>query len=244
MTAYAAVRSPRPAPNTWHNLALTFSGSTLTAAARRRHGGDADRHDVERRAGRHRYQPGRDGPVRQPVGHRGRRAAAAGVRPTGRRRQSGRCLDVPSQARPTAPRSRSGTATAAPTSSGPRRPTARCRSTAPSAWTCSTRRRRRVRRSRIWDCNGGANQRWTVNADGTIVGAESGLCLDVTGQATGNGTRSRSGPATAAPTSAGTADVLCAGGRHGGSSANASRFWHYFPEVVAKTGRDTTTSPK
>lgn len=39
----------------------------------------------------------------------------------------------------------------------------------------------------IWDCNGGANQRWTFNADGTIVGVESGLCLDVTGAATGNG---------------------------------------------------------
>ena len=40
----------------------------------------------------------------------------------------------------------------------------------------------------IFDCNGGANQRWTVNADGTIVGVESGLCLDVTGAATANGT--------------------------------------------------------
>jgi len=39
----------------------------------------------------------------------------------------------------------------------------------------------------IWDCNGGANQRWTFNADGTIVGVQSGLCLDVTGAATGNG---------------------------------------------------------
>jgi hypothetical protein len=41
----------------------------------------------------------------------------------------------------------------------------------------------------IWDCNGGANQRWTVNTDGTIVGVESGLCLDVTGAGTGNGTK-------------------------------------------------------
>jgi hypothetical protein len=29
----------------------------------------------------------------------------------------------------------------------------------------------------IWDCNGGGNQRWRFNADGTIVGAESGRCL-------------------------------------------------------------------
>jgi O-glycosyl hydrolase len=40
----------------------------------------------------------------------------------------------------------------------------------------------------IWDCNGGANQRWTFNADGTIVGVQSGLCLDVTGAGTANNT--------------------------------------------------------
>jgi alpha-galactosidase len=40
----------------------------------------------------------------------------------------------------------------------------------------------------IWDCNGGANQRWTFNPNGTITGQPSGLCLDVSGNATGNGT--------------------------------------------------------
>jgi hypothetical protein len=40
----------------------------------------------------------------------------------------------------------------------------------------------------IYDCNGGANQRWTLNTDGTVVGVESGLCLDVTGAGTANGT--------------------------------------------------------
>lgn len=43
-------------------------------------------------------------------------------------------------------------------------------------------------RVEIWDCNGGGNQQWTLNADGTIVGRESGLCLDVTGAGTANGT--------------------------------------------------------
>jgi hypothetical protein len=43
-------------------------------------------------------------------------------------------------------------------------------------------------RVEIWDCNGGANQQWTLNADGTVVGVESGLCLDVTGAGTANGT--------------------------------------------------------
>ncbi|MGC5307430.1 glycoside hydrolase family 27 protein [Micromonospora zamorensis] len=40
----------------------------------------------------------------------------------------------------------------------------------------------------IWDCNGGANQRWAINANGTISGAQSGLCLDVNNNATANGT--------------------------------------------------------
>jgi len=40
----------------------------------------------------------------------------------------------------------------------------------------------------ISDCNGGTNQQWRVNTDGTIVGVQSGLCLDVTGQGTANGT--------------------------------------------------------
>jgi hypothetical protein len=40
----------------------------------------------------------------------------------------------------------------------------------------------------IFDCTGGANQQWRVNTDGTIVGVQSGLCLDVIGQGTANGT--------------------------------------------------------
>ncbi|GHK01697.1 hypothetical protein SY2F82_34940 [Streptomyces sp. Y2F8-2] len=42
-------------------------------------------------------------------------------------------------------------------------------------------------RVQIWTCTGGANQRWRVNCDGTVVGVESGLCLDVTGACTANG---------------------------------------------------------
>jgi len=39
-----------------------------------------------------------------------------------------------------------------------------------------------------WPCNGGANQKWTVESNGTIVGQQSGLCLDVTGGSTTQGT--------------------------------------------------------
>ncbi|WP_308189809.1 RICIN domain-containing protein [Streptomyces sp. WAC 00631] len=41
----------------------------------------------------------------------------------------------------------------------------------------------------IWDCNNQADQQWNVNADGTITAAQSGLCLDASGQATANGTK-------------------------------------------------------
>jgi len=43
-------------------------------------------------------------------------------------------------------------------------------------------------KAQIWDCNGGTNQNWSVNANGTIAAAQSGLCLDVNGNATANGT--------------------------------------------------------
>jgi alpha-galactosidase len=43
-------------------------------------------------------------------------------------------------------------------------------------------------KAQIWDCNGGTNQQWTINADGTIRGTQSGLCLDVDRNLTANGT--------------------------------------------------------
>ncbi|MCU7729370.1 RICIN domain-containing protein [Actinoplanes sp. KI2] len=43
-------------------------------------------------------------------------------------------------------------------------------------------------KAQLWDCNGGANQQWSLNSDGTIRGAQSGLCLDVDHNLTANGT--------------------------------------------------------
>jgi endo-1,4-beta-xylanase len=40
----------------------------------------------------------------------------------------------------------------------------------------------------IYSCWGGDNQKWRVNSDGTIVGVQSGLCLDAVGGGNGNGT--------------------------------------------------------
>lgn len=41
----------------------------------------------------------------------------------------------------------------------------------------------------IYSCWGGANQQWRVNSDGSIVGVQSGLCLDAVGNGTANGTQ-------------------------------------------------------
>ena len=41
----------------------------------------------------------------------------------------------------------------------------------------------------IWDCNGQSNQKWRLNADGSITGVGSGRCLDMVGNGTANGTR-------------------------------------------------------
>ncbi|GAA4721125.1 beta-xylanase [Phytohabitans rumicis] len=42
-------------------------------------------------------------------------------------------------------------------------------------------------RVQIWDCSSGANQQWVFNSNGTISNAQTGLCLDVNGGATANG---------------------------------------------------------
>ncbi|MFG1876172.1 endo-1,4-beta-xylanase [Sphaerisporangium sp. NPDC049003] len=41
----------------------------------------------------------------------------------------------------------------------------------------------------IYSCWGGDNQKWRLNSDGSIVGVQSGLCLDAIGAGTGNGTQ-------------------------------------------------------
>ena len=47
---------------------------------------------------------------------------------------------------------------------------ANCRSTATSAWTPPARGTAAGTKVDIWDCNGGANQQWNLNTDGTVIG--------------------------------------------------------------------------
>ena len=53
----------------------------------------------------------------------------------------------------------------------------------------------------MWACDGAAAQNWTIESNGTI--GINGSCLDITGGSTPTARSSRSGPATAAPTSNG-----------------------------------------
>ncbi|HET6707138.1 non-reducing end alpha-L-arabinofuranosidase family hydrolase [Amycolatopsis sp.] len=101
---------------------------------------------------------------------------------------SSRCLDVPngSQADGAAPQiyDCSGAASQQWTSTSAGLLTVygnKCLDVPGSATTAGTR-------LQIWTCHGGANQQWRVNADGSVVGVQSGLCLDVAGAATANGT--------------------------------------------------------
>jgi hypothetical protein len=41
----------------------------------------------------------------------------------------------------------------------------------------------------IWTCDGGANQKWTLQANGQLVNSSSNKCLDLVGQGTANGTK-------------------------------------------------------
>lgn len=44
-------------------------------------------------------------------------------------------------------------------------------------------------KAQVYGCWGGDNQKWRINSDGTIVGVQSGLCLDAVNVGTANGTQ-------------------------------------------------------
>ncbi|SCF27355.1 RICIN domain-containing protein [Micromonospora mirobrigensis] len=186
--AMVAIRSgtvAAPGTNTWHNLALTFSGSTITAQIDGATVGTAT--DATWATG----QVGLGTSQGETAQFDNLSVTAVAGPPSTSGRLlgagSGRCLDVPN----------------ASTTNGTQVAIWDCNGGANQNWT-SSGGALRVYGNKcldvlqqatapgsavgIWDCNGGANQQWTLNPDGTIVGAQSGLCLDVTGAGTANGT--------------------------------------------------------
>ncbi|WP_081736252.1 ricin-type beta-trefoil lectin domain protein [Amycolatopsis orientalis] len=163
--------------NRWHTLALGFSGGTITASIDGVVVGTVN--DTTWTAG----QAGlgtSQGETAQfdnfsVVSASGGQSSA--LRNTG----SGRCLDVFGQSQ----------------ANGTRTVVWDCNGGANQWWTLTAGKQLQVygtkcldtegggtapgTRVRIWDCGGGDGQQWTVNADGTITGARSKLCLDAGG---------------------------------------------------------------
>ncbi|MFF5297036.1 ricin-type beta-trefoil lectin domain protein [Paractinoplanes globisporus] len=170
---------------TWHSLALTFSGSTITAAVDGTTVGSVN--DTAWGAGQIGYGTGQG--VTAQFDNLSVTPGSGGTGSTGvlRGTGSGRCLDVPNATQT------DGTLLAIWDCNGGANQwwtlTAggalsvyggKCLDVPGHATTAGTR-------VQIWTCNGGANQQWRLGSDGSVVGAESGLCLDVTGAATANG---------------------------------------------------------
>ncbi|MFJ2951406.1 endo-1,4-beta-xylanase [Streptomyces sp. NPDC087226] len=100
---------------------------------------------------------------------------------------SGRCLDVPS----------------ASTTDGTQLQLWDCHSNSNQQWAYTDAGELRVygdkcldaagtgngAKVQIYGCWGGDNQKWRLNSDGSIVGVQSGLCLDAVGAGTANGTQ-------------------------------------------------------
>ena len=144
-------------------------------AVRQRHDGQRGAHQHQRHVHHH---------AAAPVGrHRRQGQQIVGG-------QSGRCARTcRTRAPPTARRCSCGTATAHQPALDATRRASNCRCTATSAWTPPAGAPTNGTPVIIWDCNGQTNQQWNVNADGTITGVQSGLCLDASAFGTANGTK-------------------------------------------------------
>ncbi|MFI0815393.1 ricin-type beta-trefoil lectin domain protein [Streptomyces sp. NPDC021098] len=176
-----------PGTNRWHTLALTFSGTTITAVIDGATVGSVN--DRTWAGGQIGYATSQ-GETAQfdnlsiTPGSGGNDGTTGTIVGAG----SGRCVDVPNQSQ----------------TPGTQVELWDCNGGSNQQWTDTPAGELRVYGSHcldasgqgtspgtkvdIWDCTGGSNQKWTLHADGTITGVQSGLCLDATGAGTANGT--------------------------------------------------------
>ncbi|MFJ9005652.1 ricin-type beta-trefoil lectin domain protein [Streptomyces canus] len=174
--------------NRWHTLALTFSGTTVTAVIDGAAVGSVS--DRTWAGGQIGYGTGQgetaqfDNLSITPGSGANDGGTTGAIIGTG----SGRCVDVPNQSQ----------------TAGTQVALWDCNGGSNQQWTNTSTGELRVYGSYcldaagqgtspgtkvdIWDCTGGSNQKWTIRADGTITGDQSGLCLDATGAGTANGT--------------------------------------------------------
>lgn len=172
---------------TWHNLALTFSGTTITAqidAATVATLTDASWFVGQIGFGTSQGETAQfdnlsiaavAGPPPPPSGQ------LVGV-------QSGRCLDVPNQSTANNTQLEIWDCNGGGNQQFTQLPDGTLQVYGNKCLDVSNQGTAPGTKVAIFDCNGGANQQWRVNTDGTIVGVQSGLCLDVIGQGTANGT--------------------------------------------------------
>ncbi|MFB7617476.1 ricin-type beta-trefoil lectin domain protein [Kitasatospora sp. NPDC056181] len=186
LTTLASGTVTAPGLNTWHHLALTMQGSTLTAAIDGQSVGSATDHAfTSGMAGLavSGYQTDQFDSFALTPGTGG--SSFTGPVTSG---LAGKCLG----------------ASAAPAADGTKAVLRSCNSTDPAqTWTWDNGRLLSGGKCLdvvgqgstdgtlvdLWTCNGGANQQWTPQADGTLKGVQSGLCLDDPAASTTDGTQ-------------------------------------------------------
>lgn len=165
--------------NRWHSLAMTFSGTTITASI----DGATVRTvtDGTFSAGQVGYGTSQ-GQTAQ-FDNLAVTAGPGGTTSVLRNTNSGRCLDVPALSQTNGTQvtlwdCNSGTNQQWALTAGRQLQVygAKCLDAEAAGTTSGTR-------AIIWDCGSGANQQWNLNADGTVTGVQSGLCLGPNGTA-------------------------------------------------------------
>ena len=185
MTTIASGTTAALGTNRWHSLALSFSGSTITASI----DGTVVRTLTDTTYGAGQVGFGTSqGETAQFDNLSVTPGAGGGSTTVLQNTNSGRCLDVPGQTQ----------------TNGTQVTLWDCNGGTNQQWALTSGKQLQVYGSKcldaegagtaagtrviIWDCNSGANQQWNVNSDGTVTGVQSGLCVGPNGGGAANST--------------------------------------------------------
>lgn len=185
MTTVASGTTTALGTNRWHSLALSFSGSTITASI----DGAVVRTITDTTYGAGQVGLGTSqGETAQFDNLAVTPGSGGGSTTVLNNTNSGRCLDVPGQSQ----------------TNGTQVTLWDCNGGTNQQWALTAGKQLQVyggkcldaegastaagTRAIIWDCGGAANQQWNLNSDGTITGVQSGLCLGPNAGGTANST--------------------------------------------------------